>query len=339
MTADGGYSQKSFRFRRGWRFLFGLFLSLLTLLWLVFTTDWPATWQALSTANISLILLASGLALATIPMRSGRWRLMFRKTNRPPFLQLTAVMLIGQAINVFLPGRLGELVQISLVKEEHAAYILGTQILRLTIDMFMLALVVILLLFRPNLPQWWRGPGEALLTMTLFAVLGIGALIVCRRPLLRFSIRIRQRWSSARWRSAFEGAEAFLRSLDTMAKPSLLVALIIFSLLIWILYTIINYVLLAAVGIPASWLMALFMLAVLLLGIVVPSSPGRVGVYHYLAVQALAFFNVSQSTALSFAILSHLITIILPAALGAILTWRSGISLRSSWAGKEKFNV
>jgi len=55
-----------------------------------------------------------------------------------------------------------------------------------------------------------------------------------------------------------------------------------------------------------------------------------VGVYHYLAVQSLAIFGVDQATAVSYAILLHLISIILPAVVGAILAWHSGVRLRST---------
>ena len=84
---------------------------------------------------------------------------------------------------------------------------------------------------------------------------------------------------------------------------------------------------LLALHAPASWLAAFFLLVVLQLGIAVPSSPGRVGVFHYLSVQALAVFAVGGATAVSFAIILHLISIILPAVLGAALTWKMGLPL------------
>jgi uncharacterized protein (TIRG00374 family) len=101
------------------------------------------------------------------------------------------------------------------------------------------------------------------------------------------------------------------------------------TIIIWAIYAAVNYVLLAAVGAPLSWLAALFLLAVLQLGVAIPSSPGRVGVFHYLAVQVLAVFGVDQGMAVTYAVLLHLISVMLPAGLGAILAWRSGIGRRS----------
>ena len=59
----------------------------------------------------------------------------------------------------------------------------------------------------------------------------------------------------------------------------------------------------------------------------VPSAPGRLGVYHYVAVQALAVFGVAQIPALSFAILLHLLVYVLMGACGAFCLWRESLSV------------
>jgi uncharacterized protein (TIRG00374 family) len=236
-------------------------------------------------------------------------------------------MLIGQAINIFIPARLGDVVRATLVESEHTAYVLGTQMLRLALDTLMLAVVVLILLFQVSLPQWWRGPGELLLMIAILVLLAVSALVLGRRHLLRLVNWLGIYWPANRGRFLVDGAGEFLRSIEVIANPILILTLLAWTILIWLLYTAVNYILLAAVGAPLSWLAALFLLAVLLLGIAVPSTPGRVGVYHFLAVQALAVFGVDQATAVSFAILQHLITVIFPAAIGALLAWRSHITL------------
>ena len=237
-------------------------------------------------------------------------------------------MLIGQAINVFVPARLGDIVRSTMVETESTAYVLGTQFLRLALDTIMLAVLVIFLLFQVSLPQWWRGPGEALVVTSILVLLAVAGLIAGRRYLERLLVWLQQRWPFA-WGRRFLGiAASFLYSVEVFSNPLIISVLAALTILIWVVYALVNYVLLAAVGIPPSWLAALFLLVVLLLGVAVPSSPGRVGVYHYLAVQALAVFGVDQSTALSFAIIQHLISVILPAVIGALLIWHSGLGTR-----------
>ena len=125
-------------------------------------------------------------------------------------------------------------------------------------------------------------------------------------------------------------AGQMLHGLDLMGRPTLFLVLGI-SVLIWITYAAVNYVLLGAVGEQPVVLASLFLLAVLQLGVAVPSSPGRIGVFHYLCVQALAVFGANDHKALSYAIILHLISVVLPIVLGAGLAWQRGVSLRPDY--------
>lgn len=254
---------------------------------------------------------------------------MFYPIDRPALGKLTAIMLIGQTINLFAPMRLGELVKATLVETKPVSYVLGTQVFRIVLDTIMLAVLIVILLFQVSLPDWWRGPGEALLVTSILVILAMGFLVVSRRHLFRLLDWLEVRWPFNRGRSILDMARSFLQSLEIASYPVVLMALLVLSIAIWVLYAAVNYIMLAAVGGSASWLAALFLLVVLMLGIAVPSSPGRVGVYHYLVVKALAIFGVDQATALSYAILLHFITILLPAGIGALLAWQQGISFKA----------
>jgi len=315
--------------RHRWRFWVGTLLSLVALVWLAVTTDWAEAWLALKAADYRLVLMAVALNLLTIPVRTWRWRLMFPPLRRPAFRPLTSAMLIGQALNVFTPFRLGDLLQASLVENENTAFVLGTQMLRIALDLFVLAGLVLVLLFQVELPAWWRGPGELLLVTSVLALMGLVALIAGRKYIIRLLARLDARWPFSRGRGGLVMGAEFLRSLEIFNQPILIMTLLAGTIIIWAIYAAVNYVLLAAVGAPLSWLAALFLLAVLQLGVAIPSSPGRVGVFHYLAVQVLAVFGVDQGMAVTYAVLLHLISVMLPAGLGAILAWRSGIGRRS----------
>lgn len=136
---------------------------------------------------------------------------------------------------------------------------------------------------------------------------------------------VAERWHHPLVRRILAVASQLLVSLDTLRQPAQCLSVLAWSVSIWGLYGAVNYVLLVAVGQRPSALAALFLLAVLQLGVAVPSSPGRVGVYHYLCVQALAVFGVEGSSALSYAIVLHLISVVVPMALGAALAWRLGV--------------
>lgn len=323
------------RWRRSWRFWLGGLLSLSALIWLLVTTDWSEAWAALQTANYGLVVVAACLNLATIPLRTWRWRLLFPIGDRPPFGRLMTVKLIGQAINIFAPFRLGDLVRANLIEGQAAAYVLGSQIFRMALDLLVLASLVVLLLFQVRLPGWWRGPGEALLVTSALVLLGLVALVAGRKQVGRILGWLDRRWPFSRGKRVLGLGHDFLRSAEPMSRPGLILGLVALSVGIWFVYALVNFSLLLAVLGPAGgrqglsgvgmWLASIFLLVVLQLGVAVPSSPGRVGVYHFLAVQSLSIFGVEQGEALTYAVLLHLISVIMPAALGTGLAWREGI--------------
>ena len=59
-----------------------------------------------------------------------------------------------------------------------------------------------------------------------------------------------------------------------------------------------------------------------------PASPGRLGVFHYLAVQSLAIFGVDREMSLAFAIVLHFIAYVLMGLAGALCLWRENLELQ-----------
>ena len=322
-------AHKRLSFSRHWRIWVGGILTVVTLIWLIATTDWPATWAALAKANYALVLFAVFSNLLTIPIRAWRWQLAFSHENRPPIGNLTVAMLVGQAVNLAAPARLGDLIRASLVEGQRAAFVLGTQMIQTALDLLMTAVLVLIMLLQVSLPGWWRDSGEALLLTAVVAVTVIVIIALTRHPLSRILQSIPQRWPDIKGQRLLNIGGEFLRSLDTFERPSSLAWALALSVLLWSMYGFTNFLVLAAFSSHASLLAAFFVLIVLQLGVNIPSSPGRVGVYHYLSILALAVFPIEQAAAVSFAIVLHLISVILPILLGAWLASQSGISLFS----------
>jgi uncharacterized membrane protein YbhN (UPF0104 family) len=82
-----------------------------------------------------------------------------------------------------------------------------------------------------------------------------------------------------------------------------------------------------AFRLPAPATAAILLISVLNLGMIIPSSPGYVGVYHFLAVQTLGPFGVTPDLALSFAIIQHLVTFGSLSVGGLFVMAREGVSL------------
>ena len=312
----------------------GILLSLACVTWLVVTVDWRAVWQTGRRADLRLVLLALLLNLSTVGLRTVRWRRMFPSVSRPSASSALVALLIGQAINVLTPTRLGDLARAALVGDElrndggriGVAYTLGTLGAEVALDLAMLTALTIWLLSQVALPTWWRGSGEALIGTAAVALTIVAAMVAMRRLIARLLVRLARRWPRPALSKLAEAGGQILSSLDALGQPARLFPVLACSVAIWTLYGAVNAVLLGAVGEPPAFLTALFLLVVLQLGVAVPSSPGRVGVFHYLCVRVLAISGVDEATAVVYAVLLHLISVVVPLALGGVLAWWVGVT-------------
>jgi hypothetical protein len=85
----------------------------------------------------------------------------------------------------------------------------------------------------------------------------------------------------------------------------------------------------AAFHLHAPWYAGFFVLTVTNLGAAIPSSPGFIGVYHYLAVLALSVWVPDKSEALGYAIGTHGINMLTHILVGCACLAREGIAFRS----------
>ena len=100
------------------------------------------------------------------------------------------------------------------------------------------------------------------------------------------------------------------------------------SILIWSMTALLNQLLLWSLGIETPLVAPLLLLVVLQIGVRLPSSPGSIGVFHYLSVLTLTLFGVERDLAFSYGVLLHLVTYLPPSLLGLVYLSRSGYSLK-----------
>ena len=75
----------------------------------------------------------------------------------------------------------------------------------------------------------------------------------------------------------------------------------------------------ASIGIDVSAAEILFVTAVINLGVAIPSSPGFVGTYQWLAVSALGLVGVAPDPALAFALLMQAVWFVPTTIVGGVL--------------------
>jgi uncharacterized membrane protein YbhN (UPF0104 family) len=95
----------------------------------------------------------------------------------------------------------------------------------------------------------------------------------------------------------------------------------------WALAGLTTYVLMRATHLAVPWVAALTQLVIVNLGAMIPSSPGGLGVVHYLTILTLSLWAIGSSQALAFALLFHGVPYLLLVGLGAYFLLREGLRL------------
>jgi uncharacterized membrane protein YbhN (UPF0104 family) len=103
--------------------------------------------------------------------------------------------------------------------------------------------------------------------------------------------------------------------------------------LAWVIAGIATISYIGAFHLQTPWYAGFFVLTVTNLGAAIPSSPGLIGVYHYLAVLALSLWVSDKSEALAYALGTHGISMLLNVLLGTGCLVKEGIALSSVYGG------
>lgn len=265
--------------------------------------DWHRVAVSLRQTRPDMLLASFLCVCIAITLSAIRWRLLFAAEHRHASLPaLAGAILVGQTLNIAMPGRVGEVARVMLIagrERMSKAHVAATLVVEKVADLGVFAVAIASLLLGISLPDWLAKSGVATLILSAFLVATTVALTFFSDALLRFVERLAL-YLPESWRGrvvrVVEKALDGLRSLRSWRT----------GLAIWLLSAVIlalsiatNYFVLAAMRLSPTVVMAVFLTVVMRVGAAPPSLPGRLGLFQYLVVVALAVFGIDKTTALT----------------------------------------
>ena len=304
------------RRRRGALLALGIVSSAL-FLWLVLRgADLAGVRRALAEADPVGVVLAALVVQGVYVAQAARWRVIsqaFELTIR----RFYALVLGGVGANDILPLRIGDILRarwLATSAEITSGRALGSVFRDRACDV--LTLVVALAVSLPSVggAEWTaRIIVGGLVLLAGIALLVVAAFVYARtRPRARRPTRGR--------------ARSLLRdTIDEVASPlarrRVLYALVL-SAAAWTSFAVSAALVRRSLGLTLSPFELVFVTAVINLGVVIPSSPGFVGTYQWLAVSALGVVGVDGPVALAFALLMQAVWFIPTAIFGGAIAIR-----------------
>jgi glycosyltransferase 2 family protein len=299
--------------------------------------DFAQMWDAFSRANYWYFLVILVVMFISHWLRVLRWRLLLDPIKRLDIGSLFSALIIGYMANVITPAHLGELLRAYILGKKRsvsASSALATIVVERILDVFALLAIMVLAIFLYPFPGWVKSAGYLMLAGTLGLFL---FLILLKksyervRPFLELLLRpVPTRFQERIW----EFIDRFIEGIVPLKARIDYVIVLVHSVLIWACYGLILHLSLQAFDFyrlyHLPWLSALILLVITTIGVVVPSSPGYVGTYHYLCQVSLGLFAVPSSPALSFAAAVHAISFFPVLVAGLILSYYEGLGFLTS---------
>jgi uncharacterized protein (TIRG00374 family) len=318
--------------------ILGLLISGLTLyLALQRVSLWEVT-REIRQANTLWVLLAVISVLANTLLKGLRWyRLTAEVGRKAGYKRVISANVAGQLLNLIYPARAGDVSRVLIVGQDgrEKAYTVGSVVLEKLIDLVAYVLLAVVLLILLPFPDWL---GRSVTVASAVAVAGIvfvGWWVSDAQRGERLGRWLESRkviWLPTKvWQQFIELVQMGLSALEHVRHRKRALELVFWTTLVWLTALLNNILILYALGmndgltgdvVPA----ALLLLIGLMAGIAVPSVPGRIGIFEYICVMALAVFGIGKTQALTYGITLHAVVLLPALVLGAAallwLSWR-----------------
>jgi len=315
----------------------GLALSAAAVAVLVRSIDLGEALAVLRTASPVWVL--AGCAVTTLGyfFRALRWREVLSRRDVTVGHLFSATMVGFLAINL-VPARLGEFVRAyALARSERipAALVLGSVAVERVLDLVALGIFWALSLLFAPLPEWFRMSGY--LTIGLAVVVWVVLRRLLRAGERGFSAKgALFAWMPERARVALTSAmPAFGAGLQTFGDRALLARAACWSVLIWMAGGAIFLLVGESMGMRLPLWSGFLLPFIISMGILIPSSPGFIGVLEGACVIGLKLLGFEGPQALAFGILYHLVQLVPVLVLGGYFAVREHLLPLVTGSGAE----
>jgi glycosyltransferase 2 family protein len=285
--------------------------------------DWDVVYHAFDLVNWAWIALALGLNLVSVLARALAWRLTIEQAldePRPRFDKVFSSFSVGLLANAILPGRIGELARVAVLRRHvprgrgSSGALVGTVFAHRLFDLFPALFLIAYVLLTAKIPHW---AVTSLLVVSIAGVLLFTAAVVgarrSHRP-LDGARPVRQLLRMAR------------QGLAVLRSPLPALGAIVLQCAGWFLQLLAVYVAMRAFDIHAPLPAAGLVLLLMNVATVFPLWPGNIGLLQAAVALPLVQYGVDYSTGFAYALVLQVIEMSVGVGVGLVFLAREGLS-------------
>jgi glycosyltransferase 2 family protein len=319
-----------------WKFFAGIIISLFFMYLSFHKVAFGKMLDAFSHSNFWYLVPAVIIFFLSVWLRAFRWKFLLEPIARVETKILFSSLTIGYMANTFLPAHLGEFLRAIILSKKRPVAVgsaFSTIVTERIIDVFTLLFLMAVAIIIFPFPAIVRKSGYVtfaaivillilLLLLKRYRTAGVAVLNKMARP-LPHSIHSKME----------QLINSFLDGIVGLKSWSHYLIVIVLSILIWACYAFIFQLAFYAFDFvhlySLPWYAMLILLVITTISVLIPSSPGYVGTYHFLCQFSLSLFSVPKDPALSYAFVVHGINFLPVLILGLILFSAEEMSLRN----------
>ena len=309
------------------RWLPGTLISIAIIAAILYFVDFRTMWNAIRTANYSLLAGSAALSFLWMLGRAKVWQTLLR--DKPKYIDVLFAASEGYLLNAFLPFRLGEIGRAFLLSRKSGMLfgeIIPTIVIERIVD---LAFSAAILLAALPFVVGAQGSGNIGYIVGGIVIFGLAMMYVLARNnkwALDLFHKLSVRWPSLQ---KFGGSflESFFQGLGVLTDGWLFLRFLFWMTLDWAIALVAYYLIILAFFPQAQPVWTLFVLGAAAFGGAIPALPGGVGTVEGAVSAALALFTGDQSTALAAALTMRLYNYLNSGILGGIGLMREGQTL------------
>ncbi len=255
-------------------------------------------------------------------VRAWRWNYFLSPVGKFRIKGLLSATMIGFMSNNILPARVGELIRaLVLSKKESVSFVsvLTSLIAERVMDGFTISIIALLAIYTLPLDEKIKFFG--VLFFLIFLTLQILIFIIINSKSVKGKLFDVLPEGLNRYLSmiisGLEGLKRFKNSGITFMS----------AFLIWFLSSLYFYFMGVAMDIPLPLSASFSILVSVALGLIIPSSPGFIGVYHFFCQKAVEMYGIDASRAFAYAVVTHFVQFIAVTVLGFFFLFYENLSL------------
>lgn len=275
--------------------------------------EWHRVWNIITHADLRYIAAAVALTTWSFFARSLRWRILLNAEGRFRVSTVFWANMAGYLGNSFLPARAGEVVRSVLISGQSKlskTYVLTTALSERMMDVIALVLwsSIVLLGVNPK-PAWMRDLSGG---MAIVATAGAVFVVVVPHTGGLLETILKRIPLPAPLRTVLlKLVEQILLGVRAFHDWRRLAGFAAFTVVIWVTDATATMIGAYALGLHVSFPVAMLLLTGMGLGSALPSTPGYVGVFQYVAVTVLTPFGISRDGALAYILVAQVLSYVL----------------------------